>query len=153
MVFLYEYAIKKHFTHHTGLKSFPNTCGFQLFFHSVSQFIHVTRMRRSGWVTTSRIFNEFGNCCLSFSINSVRSWTKRVLHLALICFRLFTRLSAVSLQNFPFHISHFLAFAFVPTRFLDSHRSHVAKERQLNGWYNLISITFLQVPFQYSRPF
>ena len=49
----YEYAIKKHFTHHTVLKSFPNTCGFQLAFHSVSQFIHLTRMRRSRWATTS----------------------------------------------------------------------------------------------------
>ena len=79
LVFLYEYAIKKHFTQHTGLKSFQSTCGFQLVFHSVAQFIHLTRMRRSGWATTSWIFNEFGNYCLSFSINSVRPLTKRVL--------------------------------------------------------------------------
>ena len=95
LVFLYEYAIKKHFIHQTGLKSFPNTCGFQLVFHSVSQFIHVTRMRRSGWATTSWIFNKFGNCCLSFSITSVRSLAKRVLHFALICFLLFTRLLVI----------------------------------------------------------
>ena len=68
---------------------------FQLVFHSVSQFIHLTRMRRFGWATTSWIFNKFGNCCLSFSINYVRSVAKRVLHFALICFRLFTRLLVI----------------------------------------------------------
>ena len=87
---------------------------------------------------------------LGDNIMNIRSLTKRVLHFALICFRLFTRLfvifdcfciascspeafhkSCLS-ANFPFHISHSLAFAFVPTRFLDSHRSHVAKQRQLN---------------------
>ena len=84
----------KHFTHHTGLglKSFSNTCGFQLVFRSDSQFIHLTRMRCSNWATTWWIFqNEFGNCCLSFWINSVWSSVERVLHFALICFRLFTR--------------------------------------------------------------
>ena len=46
-----------------------------------------------------------------------------------------------------------MAFVFVTTGFFDSHRSLVAKQRQLNRWYNLISIAFLQVPFRYSRPF
>ena len=169
LVFLYEYAIKKHFIHHTGLKSFPNTCGFQLVFHSVSQFIHLTRMRRFGWATTSWIFNKFGNCCLSFSINYVRSVAKRVLHFALICFRLFTRLFVIfdcfctascspeafdkSCLPTKFSFPHSLAFAFVPKGFFDSHRSHVAKQRQLNRRYNLISTAFRQVPFRYSRPF
>ena len=172
LVFLYEYAIKKHFIHHTGLKSFPNTCGFQLVFHSVSLFIYLARMRRSGWATTSWIFqNEFGNCCLSLLINSVRSSANRVLHFALICFRLFTRLLVIFdcfciaacspgafdksclPAKFSFHISHSLAFAFVPMGFFDSHRSHVAKQRQLNSWYNFMSIAFLQVPFRYSLPF
>ena len=81
---------------HTTLvwNRFQTHC-FQLVFHSVCQFIHLTRMRRFGWATTSWIFNEFGNCCLSFSINSVRSLAKRVLHFALICFRLFTRLFVI----------------------------------------------------------
>ena len=172
LVFLYEYAIKKHFTNHTGLKSFPNKCGFQLVFHSVSQFIHLTRMRRSGRATTSWIFqNEFGNCCLSFLINSVRSSAKRVLHFALICFRLFTRLFVIFdcfciascspkafdksclAAKFSFPHFTFLGLCFRPQGVLDSHRSHFAKQRQLNRWYNLISIAFLQVPFQYSLPF
>ena len=46
----------------TGLKSSPNTCGFQVVFHWVSKLIHLTRMRRSGWVTTLWIMNEFEKC-------------------------------------------------------------------------------------------
>ena len=85
-------------------------------------------MNISEWVC--ELLFEFFN-------KSVRSSAKRVLHFVLICF----------------HISHSLAFAFVPKGFFDSHRSHVAKQRQLNRWYNLISIAFLQVPFRYGLPF
>ena len=42
---------------HTGLKSFPSPWGF----HWVSRLIHLTRIRRFGWVTMARIIK-----CRSF---------------------------------------------------------------------------------------
>ena len=40
---------------HMGLKSFPSPCGF----HRVSRLIYLTRIRRFGWVTMTRIIK----CC------------------------------------------------------------------------------------------
>ena len=41
------------------MKSFLNTCGFQLVFHWVSKLIHLTRMGRSVRLITIWIINEF----------------------------------------------------------------------------------------------
>ena len=55
---------------HKGLKSSPITCGSQLVFHWVSKLIHLTRMRRSGWVTTSWIINELEKCVSQLAYRS-----------------------------------------------------------------------------------
>ena len=71
---------------------FQTTVVFDSFF---IRFLHSSTWPERGFLVRRQHHEYLMTLLLSFSINSVRSLTKRVLHFALICFRLFTRLIVI----------------------------------------------------------